>query len=133
MIKVITDRIEERVELSSDEKEIIKYQLRMIISEYMMFLFMLVVTLMFGKHIEFILAYGSMRLSRTYIGGIHQDSYWKCCIHTIMFFSSVLLCENYLNFLQFEVIFPIFLVVDMVFAPLPSKERGEYGLHSKKE
>ena len=125
--KKITQILSRHVILDNDQKEIIAYQLRVKISEILMFLVMFIVALTFKRHWAFCLSYLSMRLSRSHIGGIHRKTYRGCCIHTLIFFTIALVVSEYIYNMQIELFMPIFCVIDVVFAPCPSKERGEYG------
>lgn len=122
-----TQMLSKHVILDNDQKEIIAYQLRVKISEILMFLILFIIALIFKRHWFFCLSYLSMRLSRAHIGGIHRKTFRGCCIHTFVFFTTALVVSELIYDLQIELYMPIFCIIDVIFAPCPSKERGEYG------
>lgn len=123
----ITQILSEHVCLSKDEKEIISYQLRIKISDMLMFLVLFCIALIFNKHIDFVISYLSMGLSRTHIGGLHRKTYLGCCIHTFIFFASAIIISEFLFELEATLFIALFCILDVRYAPCPSKERGEYG------
>lgn len=130
--KIITYQLSKKVKLNKDEIEIIAYQLRVIISEVLGFCVMFLIFMLFGCQWDFVFSYMTMLLSRSYIGGIHRRTFLGCCIHTFIFFTICLVLGKSLPFLKFEFLFPLFCFIDVIFAPCPSKERGQYGKKAKK-
>jgi hypothetical protein len=48
-----------------------------------------------------------------------------------MFFAAVLLCSSFFDSMELKVVFPLLFVIDLILAPIPSKERGRFGERSK--
>ena len=128
----MTEFLSTRVDLTADEQVIIIYQLRVILSDISMFSFLLFLSFLLGKWTEFLISLIAMLITRTHIGGIHRETYWGCCAHTLLFFTAVILLADILSKTCFWGIYVVFVIVDIVFAPCPSLERGRFGVNARK-
>ncbi len=131
MLKIISENFvaffAQRVELNEDERMIISYRIRMIISDILMFSFLFFIFFWLDAEVEFIVSYFTMRLSRTQIGGIHRKTKTGCSAHTIVFFMTAYLLARIEPISATLMWIIVFGILDMLLAPCPSKERGTFG------
>ncbi len=127
IVDILIHYIQRRVHLGTDEISILRYQTTVMLYEASEFLSVVVFAAIIGKLKEFVISYIVVILVRCRIGGIHHSSFIGCYIHTLFFFIIVISASSYIDCALPDYIYILCGVVDWLFSPFPSKNRGPIG------
>ena len=118
---------------SAEDIEKVTYILTAFSKEFVSFLLLIVTFGIIGKINEFWISFIVVMLTRTFSGGIHENSSVKCFMHTVAFFvlsielSSIeLMCR--INW----AVYSLFLLMIIIFAPVNNHSRGEFSASKRK-
>lgn len=74
-------------------------------------------------------------LIRTFLGGIHQKTMFRCVMFSILIYTAAILCGHYIEIPTLIMVVIVLgeVVIVYLFAPIPSKERPIYTKSQRKK
>ncbi len=123
---------EKKLTFTQSERDKLGYMLRVLMSEGEKLVLLLGLALCFHVLSEFLIAFLAMTLSRSFVGGIHRDTYWGCLLHTVLYFTVVLLLAEYVTAFNVYPFFGLFAVLICLTDPVTAKQRGKISERRRK-
>ena len=90
---------------------------------------------LFHQAMQFFACFITTVLIRTFLGGIHQKTMFRCVMFSILIYTAAILCGHYIEIPTLIMVVIVLgeMVIVYLFAPIPSKERPIYTQSQRKK